>query len=101
MPLKVPMAADASTSGRGVGAGTEVQGSVQGPARGPEPAVSLSGAGSNLPCPGLGTETTAGAQAALLAKLATTFTFSWAVDEARWEAAAVFFLSLFSAATII
>ena len=62
--------------------------------QGPGPAVSLSGAG-------LGTETTAGALAALLAKLATTFTFSWVVDEARWEAPTVFFLSLFSAAAII
>ena len=105
------MAAVASTSGRDVGAGTDVQmlrqgptqvqGPVQGPARGPEPAVSLSGAGSTLPCSGSATETTAGAQAVLLAKLVTTFTFSWAVDGAGRGAATVFFLSLLSAALII
>ena len=46
--MKVPMAATANMTGRGVGADTE----VEVPARGPVFAVSLSGAGSALPCPG-------------------------------------------------
>ena len=67
------MAVAANTSGRGVGADTE----VEVPVRGPVFAVSLSGVSSALPCPGSGTETTNGALAVRLAKLATTSTFFW------------------------